>query len=244
MPFTFSHPAIVIPITFLPRQWVSVTGLIIGSLTPDFEYFFRMKIESQYSHTIAGLFWFDLPLGILLAFLFHNVVRNTLFLNLPFLLQSRLIDYIKFEWDKYFIKHWLVIVISTLIGAASHLLWDSFTHENGYFIETSSLLQGQIQLFGNSISKFKILQHSSTIIGAMILTISLYKLPISNIAKNPISLKYWFTILIIATATVAARAILVPTTIQLGNLVVTSITGIMLGLIISSLAVSMLSKRK
>lgn len=27
MPFTFSHPAIVLPLTFLPRQWFSLTGL-------------------------------------------------------------------------------------------------------------------------------------------------------------------------------------------------------------------------
>jgi hypothetical protein len=30
MPFTFSHPAIVLPLTFLPRQWFSFTGLVIG----------------------------------------------------------------------------------------------------------------------------------------------------------------------------------------------------------------------
>ncbi|WP_240482010.1 DUF4184 family protein [Flavobacterium psychrophilum] len=39
MPFTFSHPAIILPLRYLPRQWFSLTGLIIGSLTPDFEYF-------------------------------------------------------------------------------------------------------------------------------------------------------------------------------------------------------------
>jgi len=43
MPFTFSHPAIVLPLATLRRQWISATGLIIGSITPDFEYFIRMK---------------------------------------------------------------------------------------------------------------------------------------------------------------------------------------------------------
>lgn len=58
MPFTFSHPAIILPFKYLPNRWISMTGLIIGSLTPDFEYFIRMKIESYYSHTNAGLFLF------------------------------------------------------------------------------------------------------------------------------------------------------------------------------------------
>lgn len=30
MSFTFSHPAIVLPLTFLPRQWFSLTGLVIA----------------------------------------------------------------------------------------------------------------------------------------------------------------------------------------------------------------------
>lgn len=76
MPFTFSHPAIVLPITRLPNRFVSATGLIIGSLTPDFEYFLRLNLHSAYSHTIAGVFWFDLPLGIILAFLFHLIVKK------------------------------------------------------------------------------------------------------------------------------------------------------------------------
>ncbi|WP_262496247.1 DUF4184 family protein [Flavobacterium piscis] len=40
MPFTFSHPAIILPLKYLPKNWISLTGLIIGSLTPDFEYFY------------------------------------------------------------------------------------------------------------------------------------------------------------------------------------------------------------
>lgn len=83
MPFTFSHPAIVLPLAFLPKKIISITGLIIGSLTPDFEYFIRMKLSSEYSHTISGVFLFDLPLGIILTFLFHGIVRNKLIDNLP-----------------------------------------------------------------------------------------------------------------------------------------------------------------
>ena len=44
MPFTFSHPAIVLPLVRKSGHWFSATGLIIGSLTPDFEYFMRMRI--------------------------------------------------------------------------------------------------------------------------------------------------------------------------------------------------------
>jgi len=36
MPFTFSHPAIVLPLT-KARLKLSATGLIVGSTIPDFE---------------------------------------------------------------------------------------------------------------------------------------------------------------------------------------------------------------
>lgn len=71
MPFTFSHPAIILPLTSSKRQWFSATGLVIGSMTPDFEYFIRMKVQSDFSHTLPGLLWFDLPLGLLLSFIYN-----------------------------------------------------------------------------------------------------------------------------------------------------------------------------
>jgi hypothetical protein len=55
MPFTFSHPAIILPLAYLPKKWYSMTGLVIGSLVPDFEYFLRMSMAGYHSHTIAGL---------------------------------------------------------------------------------------------------------------------------------------------------------------------------------------------
>lgn len=167
MPFTFSHPALILPLTFLPKKWFSLTGLVIGSLTPDFEYFIRMKIQSNYSHTLSGLFWFDLPLGILLAFIFHNTVRDKLFVNFPTILSSRLKRFNLFEWNNYFKTHWFVVAVSVLIGAVSHIFWDSFTHDNGYFVQTIPRLTNTINLFCGQISILKILQHSSTILGGL-----------------------------------------------------------------------------
>ncbi|MEP7093456.1 MAG: DUF4184 family protein, partial [Flavobacterium sp.] len=151
MPFTFSHPAIILPLKYLPGKWFSLTGLIVGSLTPDFEYFIRMKVQSNYSHTVYGIFWFDLPLAILLCFIFHNIVRDDLFKNLPKNIQSKTLVYTEFNWNNYFKRSWFIIVISTLIGIASHLLWDSFTHDHGYFVNKISLLRNSVSLFDKEV---------------------------------------------------------------------------------------------
>ena len=136
MPFTFSHPAIVLQLNSFSKKWFSLTGLVIGSLTPDFEYFIRMRIKSTFSHTIDGVFWFDLPIGILLAFIFHNVVKNNLFKNLPLFFKSRFSRFEEFNWNTFFRNNWLNVIISIIIGALSHIFWDSFTHHDGYFVKT------------------------------------------------------------------------------------------------------------
>jgi hypothetical protein len=207
MPFTFSHPAIVLPLTFLPRQWFSLTGLVIGSLTPDFEYFLRMKVKSDYSHTIIGLFWFDLPLALVLAFLFHNIVRDSLFNNLPFALKARFSTFKDFNWNSYFKANWFVVAISIIIGSASHLLWDSFTHKHGFFVEALPGLTETIGLLNKQIAVYKILQHSSTLFGGTIISLALYNIPVDKKVSNKLSIRYWIILAAITLMVVALRLI-------------------------------------
>ncbi|WP_236551500.1 DUF4184 family protein [Tenacibaculum maritimum] len=151
MPFTFSHPSIILLFTYLPKKWFSLTGLVIGSLTPDFEYFIRMEIKSTFSHTLIGLLGFNLPLGITLSFIFHNIIKNDLFNNLPHYFKSKFSSFKKFNWNPYFTKNWPIV--------------------------TSSILRNPIYFFNQRVFAFKILQHTSTIIGAIIITYIIYKLP-------------------------------------------------------------------
>ena len=233
MPFTFSHPAIVLPLTFLPRKWFSLTGLVIGSLTPDFEYFLRMRIKSNYSHTIDGLFWFDLPLGLLLAFLFHNIVRDRLFDNLPKFLKSRFVTFKQFDWHGYFKPNWFVVAISILIGAASHIFWDSFTHDHGYFVQTIPALQKAVDFLGRQIPILKILQHSSTLLGGLVIAFAIYKLPTKKIENENINLKYWAILAGLTLTIITVRLLIGLEFKQYGNLIVTAISAGLISLTIT-----------
>lgn len=238
MPFTFSHPAIVLPLTYLPRRWFSLTGLVIGSMIPDFEYFIRMKIQSNYSHTINGLFWFDLPLGLIVAFVFHNIARNNLFENLPFFLKSKLTSFNNFDWNTHFKRNWFVVIISILSGIASHLLWDSFTHNHGYFVETIPALSPKIEIGKWQVPIFKILQHSSSLIGGLVIVYSLRKLPTNNIEPRQFNLKYW-AILTGSTLIIIVIRLLTGLDYTLyGNLLVTLISAGLISLILISLVIN------
>lgn len=235
MPFTFSHPAIVLPLTLLPRHWFSLTGLVIGSLTPDFEYFLRMRVGSIYSHTIDGLFWFDLPLGLLLTFLFHNIVRNRLYANLPTFLKSRFLTFNQFDWNGYFKRNWIKVTISILIGATSHIFWDSFTHDHGYFVQTIPSLQSSVDFLGEKIPILKILQHSSTILGGLVIAFAIYKLPTNKTEKVNINMKYWSILTGLTLTIIAVRLLGGLELKQYGNLIVTAIAAGIISLILTPL---------
>ena len=235
MPFTFSHPAIVLPLLYLRRHWFSLTGLVIGSLTPDFEYFLRMKIKSNYSHTIEGLLWFDLPLGLLLAFIFHNLVRDRLIDNLPSMIQSRLSPFKTINWNRHFKTNWYVVVISLILGATSHIFWDAFTHESGYFVQTFSELSNSIIVFGEQILVFKILQHSSTLLGGLIIAYSIYQLPTEKNKNKKIDLTYWGLVVGLSLVIIFLRFLSGLEIYHYGNVIVSFITAVLVGLTLTPL---------
>jgi len=233
MPFTFSHPAIVLPLKLLPKKWFSLTALVIGSLTPDFEYFIRMKVQSNFSHTILGVFWFDLPLGILLAFLFHNIVRNSLFDNLPLPLKSRLIGFNKFNWNRYFISNWHIASISFLLGAISHIFWDSFTHIHGHFVEVIPELSRTVLFFGRQMPIFKLLQHTSTLIGGFAIMFAIFKITPKAIAARKINAQYWLVVTTVMLGIILLRLLGGLEYSAYGNLIVTTISSLMISLILT-----------
>lgn len=231
MPFTFSHPAIVLPLTYLPKRWFSLTGLVIGSLTPDFEYFIRMKVQSNYSHTFSGLFWFDIPLALLLTFIFHNFVRESLIDNLPTILKSRFSLFNQFNWNKHFKNNWLAVMISILIGAASHLFWDSFTHIHGYFVETIPMLVNKVDILGNQIPIFKILQHLSTLLGVIVISFAMFKLPADKNVTRQFNLKYWSILAVLTLVIILIRFSIGLDYKAYGQLIVTGISAMLISLI-------------
>lgn len=235
MPFTFAHPAIILPLPFLNRRWFSLTGLIIGSMIPDFEYFIRMRIQSIYSHTIAGVFWFDLPLALLLCFIFHNKVKNLLFNNLPHCLQSRFLIFTTFNWNNYFKQNWIVVFFSILIGTASHLLWDSFTHDSGYFVNHIPALQNSVYLFGIDIPILKIAQHLSTFLGGVIIFFAIFKLPKNAISRNPVNKNYWFATFLFFVLILILRFFAGIGIKEYGNIIVSVISAALLSLILTSI---------
>ena len=236
MPFTFAHPAIVLPLARLSKRYVSLTGLIAGSLAPDFEYFVRMIPHSEYSHTLQGIFFFNLPVAILISFLFHFLVRNEIIDHLPKSLYYRFYSFKSFNWLSHVKQHSFPFIASIIIGAFSHILWDSFTHEGGFFVQLLPVLKTKISHF----PVYRLFQHGSTVAGFTVIGWVILKLD-KTFSKPPVHsiIEYWIVVALITVLYVAGLIGLFFTLRKYypyhGVFVVAAINGFMLGVVLSSL---------
>ncbi len=144
MPFTLAHPSILFPFRWINKKYISLTALIIGSMAPDFEYFIWMSPNAYVSHSLRGIYLFDLPLTFLFAFLFHIVVKRPLLHHFPFFKDKYLLP--PYDYAGYLKKNWAVFTLSACVGIITHLLWDSCTHAQGYFVIRNSWLNEEINI--------------------------------------------------------------------------------------------------
>lgn len=198
MPFTLSHSiASYLFKSGVTRGYLSATGLILGCMAPDFEYFLRMKMLGEWGHQWSGIFLFDLPVAMILAVLIHKLLRDPVILHLPKILKQRLIIYVGKPLPLGSVRYWLVLGLSILFGITTHLFWDAFTHHSGYFVQHYALLSYQIEWFGQSVYLYKVLQHLSSLGGLTLIGLYIYSLPVFEVSATPLKslLIFWSTVI-------------------------------------------------
>jgi Domain of unknown function (DUF4184) len=182
MPFTFAHPAIILPLTKM--KWkLSLTGLIAGSMVPDFEFFIRLKLTENIGHHWRGVFIFDLPFALVLCFAYHNIVRDTFVNHLPDWYRSRLLNFKNFCWNDFAFTHKLTVVLSVMIGISSHLLWDALTHYDGALVTAFPILSKKLIFYAFSMPIYDLLQLLSSVGGLWIIYRYITALPIQQATK-------------------------------------------------------------
>ncbi|HVS92817.1 MAG TPA: DUF4184 family protein [Mucilaginibacter sp.] len=230
--FTLSHPAAVLPFSHFKR--LSLTSLVIGSMVPDFDYFIHMKMSSPYGHKISGLIWFDPLLGLLLLVIYNRLVKNKLIDHLPVFLKKRF--YILKSPEKTWLgNNIIIILICLVIGAATHLLWDSFTHPTGYFVNHLNVLNHSFRLGHYFLVGYNLLQHISTVIGGLIIFFAIKNMPVAGVAAGKNVARYWLLAAGVAGVILFIR-ITTGTGLMIGDYVVTAISGGFTGLIVVSVA--------
>lgn len=196
MPFTFSHPALILPFRYLPRSWFSFTGLITGSMVPDLEYIIHGT--RTFSHTYEGILWFDLPLALFVAFIFHNILRDKLIPRLPAFMYSRFTRFEGLNWNLYFKKNKGIVIFSIISGAVTHLFWDGFTNASGYFVIKFPVLQETVYVAGTPMPLYILVWNLSSIAGILMLLIAIYLLPKEYKSGKYSIIRFWIIFIVVA----------------------------------------------
>ncbi len=169
MPFTLSHTVAVIPLTKYLGKYGALSPLLIGSMTPDIAYLIpQLVYQRMDSHSLIGVYLFCIPMGLTVYFLYHFLMAPVIVSILPKSFQRHLHPDLFIGRIPNIPSH--VLVFSIILGALTHIAWDFFTHQSGLpqFIPWMNTPLTSID--GYDIMPYRILQHSSSLFGIILLS--------------------------------------------------------------------------
>jgi hypothetical protein len=166
MPWTFAHPAAILPLRRFCPAPLDFSALVIGSMVPDLGYYLYFNL-ARFAHSFLGSILVCIPTGLALWIIF-NLLRKPLRSVLP---QPHRGALAAFAVTPFSLRPRALIAagVSVLLGAWTHIVWDSFTH-NTWVVKRLPLLRESVFQLGNvEFPWYVLLQHLSTVMGATIL---------------------------------------------------------------------------
>ncbi|MGM0884261.1 MAG: DUF4184 family protein [Bacillota bacterium] len=142
-------------------------------------------------------------------------------------------------WSLRTLRDWIIYIVSVSIGFLSHVAVDAFTHEGGYMVQQLTVLQSIVIL---NLPVYKILQHSLSMIGMMVIFgtigVLLYKtdpytkeIPFITYKQK---LFYWGFAVMVAVFMSGCKLLLTSGGNIIGMLIVAPITGFSAGILFCS----------
>lgn len=175
MPFTLAHPAAVLPL----RRWplLRTVPLVIGAMAPDVPYYLPWRIAKhipETTHTALGTLTLDLPIGLSLLLL---VWLLRVPLAAPLGPRGEAKCFAALERFGGSALDWALAPLSILVGAWTHLAWDSFTHPDGWMVSRVSALSAPVSFFSYTGELCHVLQYVSSVFGLAVLAVWFALLP-------------------------------------------------------------------
>ena len=130
MPFTFAHTGYILPVK---KKWIayfSTSGLVFGSLAPDYDILFRFS-ENRFhlfQYDMFSIFFYIYPLALLSAVYFHLCCQTILSEHLPLFLRNKVSSFLSINIISELRKHFIKISFSILFAIFLHLFLDMLCH--------------------------------------------------------------------------------------------------------------------
>ncbi|MFJ4772511.1 DUF4184 family protein [Streptomyces uncialis] len=201
MPFTLSHPAAVLPLLRPPFVPVALVAGAMAPDTPYFlgtlgiplsaGDWYEPFLNATTSHSPLGALTVSLPVTLVLAagwLLLRGPVTELLpspaprpapapepTTSAPGPLTAAVSVAESGPWGRRVadgLRRGVWLLLSALIGVVTHLLWDSFTHLDGYVVTRVAFLR-ESGPGGTTVAR--LLQHLSTLTGLVLLAVHLWR---------------------------------------------------------------------
>ena len=163
MPVTPAHAALALPLSRVAPA-LPLAPLVIGTLSPDFEYLLRLAPTGRFAHSLLGLVVFCVPVSLLAWGVWRAIVRPAFVRLLPPGMAVRMSECARGTPRPVAALAGLG-ALAVLLGALSHVAWDAFTHANGWAVAHLPVLRGEANLVAARRRWYKILQHASIVAG-------------------------------------------------------------------------------
>lgn len=168
VPFTISHTVVVLPLARLVRGRRVLSALVIGSMLPDFGFFFPVHVPRVETHSVAGVLGLGLPIGLAAYWIFQRLIKTAIREVLPDGAYLRSLPFAPVA-DLQDPVQWLLASAGVLAGAATHLIWDAFTHEGARGVRMLPALdEWWMDVAGHELIGPRFLQDLSSLVGLLV----------------------------------------------------------------------------
>ena len=157
MPLAPAHPAVVLPFA---RLGLPMSALVVGAVSPDAPVYLPVGVDYSSTHRWQGLPAVVL-IGLVVLWLWSTLLRDAVVDLTPWL-RRRVPARARLGR-----RAWLVAPLAVALGAESHVLWDSATHDWGFVVQNNAFLREEY----GPIPLYRWLQHVSTVVGTLVVTV-------------------------------------------------------------------------
>lgn len=157
-----AHVVAARPLWLMSKRRLPLSAVVVGSVAPDLEYLWHLDTERTIGHTLGGVFLLDVPLALVLFGLWHGLLKGPV----SALVSPRVrppIDLAPFSLQP--LRRVEAVVLALLVGIAGHLLWDGFTHRDGFITTRVWFLEEAI----GRPHVYDLLNYASTLFGMVLL---------------------------------------------------------------------------
>jgi hypothetical protein len=168
VPFTLAHPAAVLPLR--GTRYLRTAPLIIGAMAPDVPYYLPGSFarfipethEFEASYTTCLVLGYILLIGI---FILRRPLTALLSPRARWLCLNALAP-LRRHWSA-----WAFAALAIVAGVWSHLLWDAFTHMDGWIVRRVAALSAPVTFGSYTEPLCHVLQYVSSVFGLIVMVI-------------------------------------------------------------------------